>query len=94
MAFIKENLSLQYWGGGSGVRVWTYTSTDDEPTLLSTAYFAEAGIEPQDIVLLVSLDDVTHPTVNNFTAHVNVDSAGTATIIKHDDDDLELRTAA
>ena len=94
MAFDKTGISLQYFGGGSGVRVWTYTTTDSLDDIQVAGYFADSEVGPADIVMVSSVDDVRYPTASNGAAHLTVDSAGTASLTTAAANDLALRTAA
>ena len=80
MAFDKTGLALQYFGGASAVRVWTYTTADDLATVQGVGYFSDSQLEPADMVMVMVVDSVRYPTATLESAHLTVDAAGTATL--------------
>ena len=98
MAFDRKGFSLQYFGGASGVRVWTYTTTDDLNTVTGPGYFlpalgGEVDLRAADLIMYAQVNNVRYPTQITEGATVFVDPAGTATMTSAGVP-LALRTAA
>lgn len=74
MAFTKKNLE-NHSGSGAGVKIWSYSTTDNKAAVKGAGYFNDAS-------LLVSVGDriLIHASDADFDAHVSANAAGVVTI--------------
>lgn len=80
MAFNPANISMVYYGGIAGTRLWVYTSTDSIATILANDYFVNSEhstLQAGDSIYVAIVDNERAPTIseNYVIAVVSTTSA-------------------
>lgn len=74
MAFTLPNLE-NHAGSGAGVKIWSYSTTDNKAAVKGTGYFNNAAA-----LLTVGDRILIHASDADFDCHVSAISAGVVTI--------------